>query len=52
MKRKGDEQQHGNGSVTKKRAISDEDAQQCFRDGLFADQVADNYANSYGLSKP
>ncbi|KAM3078124.1 putative component of NuA3 histone acetyltransferase complex [Clarireedia jacksonii] len=57
MKRKADTQSNGsNGkSVLKKRAktsLSDEDAQKCFRKGLFAKDFLKNYTREYAKSEP
>ena len=41
-----------NGQVTKKRAISDDDARNNFRSGLFDANVLDGYTNDYAQSQP
>ncbi|KAF7567293.1 hypothetical protein PtrM4_138840 [Pyrenophora tritici-repentis] len=41
-----------NGKAKKKRAISDDEAQKNFRDGLFNSQVLEGYTNYYVDSQP
>lgn len=41
-----------NGKATKKRAISDDEAHQNFRKGLFDSKVLDGYTNYYAESQP
>ncbi len=41
-----------NGQVTKKRAISDHEARENFRAGLFDANVLDEYTNDYAQSQP
>jgi len=41
-----------NGKAKKKRAISDNEAQKNFRDGLFDSQVLEGYTNYYAHSQP
>jgi hypothetical protein len=49
MKRKNEESQHRNGS-TKKRAISDNEAKQCFGKEVFS--CLDDYTKKYAQSEP
>lgn len=41
-----------NGKANKKRAISDEEAHQNFRKGLFDNEVLEGYTNYYAESQP
>jgi len=52
MKRKAAENGEGNGSKTKRRAITDKDAMQCFRPNLFDESVSKEYRLSYASSEP
>lgn len=49
LKRKNEESHDANGS-SKKRALSDEDAQECFGDDIFAKK--DDFTKQYAKSQP
>lgn len=53
MKRKIEDSAHSNGApASKKRALSDVEAKQNFRDGLFDNTILKTYQTEYSISEP
>jgi len=51
-KRKNESPANGTAGRTKRRLLSEQEARDSFRDGLFKDQILEDYTQQYAKSEP